>query len=59
MGKTRVELIKEYLKRLGDGESLESVKADFVANFKDVESAEILKAEQEILAEGTPFSTLL
>lgn len=56
MGKTRVELIKGYLKRLGDGESLESVKADFVATFKDVESAEILKAEQEILAESTPLS---
>lgn len=52
----RIELLKSYLKRLGTGEDLEAVKADFVANFSDVDAAEIMKAEQAILAEGTPLS---
>lgn len=52
----RIELLKSYLKRLGTGEDLEVVKADFVANFSDVDAAEIMKAEQVILAEGTPLS---
>ena len=32
----RAEQIKGYLKRLGDGESLENVKKDFVKEFNDV-----------------------
>ena len=52
----RIELLKSYLKRLGTGEDLEDVKADFVTNFSDVDAAEIMKAEQAILAEGTPLS---
>lgn len=51
----RTERLKSYLKRLGDGENLESVRADFVKNFSDVEAAEIMQAEQELLAEGTPL----
>ena len=54
--KDRIETLKEYLKRLGDGEPLEAVRKDFVEVFKDVDPAEIMKAEQEILAEGTPLS---
>ncbi len=50
-----VELLKGYLKRLGDGEALESVRADFVANFEDVEASMIMRAEQEMMAEGTPL----
>lgn len=52
----RIGLLKGYLKRLGAGESLESVRRDFVEQFKDVEASEIMKAEQEMLAEGTPLS---
>ena len=54
--KNRIETLKEYLKRLGDGEPLEDVRKDFVEVFKDVDPAEIMKAEQEMLAEGTPLS---
>lgn len=54
--KNRIETLKEYLKRLGDGEPLEAVRKDFVEVFKDVDPAEIMKAEQEMLAEGTPLS---
>ena len=54
--KDRIETLKEYLKRLGDGEPLEAVRKDFVEVFKDVDPAEIMKAEQEMLAEGTPLS---
>ena len=32
----RTEQLKEYLKRLGAGEALESVRADFVKQFSDV-----------------------
>lgn len=48
----RKKLIKEYIKRLTDGESLESVRADFVKNFENVSSAEIMDAEEELLSSG-------
>lgn len=54
--KDRIETLKGYLKRLGNGEPLETVRKDFVEIFKDVDPAEIMKAEQEMLAEGTPLS---
>lgn len=50
------EKIKSYLKRLGAGESLKSVRADFVKEFREVDSSEIMKAEQELLKEGTPLT---
>ena len=53
--KDRIETLKGYLKRLGNGEPLEVVRKDFVEVFKDVDPAEIMKAEQEMLAEGTPL----
>lgn len=49
-------MLKDYLKRLGNGEDLESVKKDFVQNFSDVEASEIMKAEQELIKEGTPIT---
>jgi DUF438 domain-containing protein len=52
----RTELLKSYLKRLGDGEDIEIVRADFVENFSDVEASEIMQAEQELLKDGTPLS---
>lgn len=52
----RTEQLKAYLRRLGDGEDLESVRADFVRDFGEVEASEIMQAEQELLKEGTPLS---
>lgn len=54
-GTGTTEQIKSYLKRLGEGEDLESVRADFVKDFKEVDAAEIMNAEQELLKEGTPL----
>lgn len=44
--------IKALLKRLNDGEPLDSVRADFLKDFKDVPATEIMKAEQELIGEG-------
>ena len=52
----RTEQLKSYLRRLGVGEDLESVRADFVRDFGEVDAAEIMKAEQELMKEGTPLS---
>ena len=52
----RTEQLKAYLRRLGDGEDLESVRADFVLEFGEVDASEIMKAEQELLKEGTPLA---
>lgn len=52
----RKEKLKSYLKRLGNGEELEDVRADFVHEFGQVEASEIMQAEQELLKEGTPLS---
>ena len=52
----RIALLKSYLIRLGQGEDLESVRAEFVENFRDVEASEIMKAEQALIKEGTPIS---
>lgn len=45
----RVEQIKTYLERLSAGEELEKVRADFAKEFKAVDPAEIMQAEQELL----------
>ena len=52
---SRTEQLKTYLRRLSAGESLESVRADFAEEFQDVEASEIMKAEQEMMKEGTPL----
>ena len=54
----RTALLKGYLKRLGEGEELESVKADFVEKFNSVDASEIMQAEQELIAEGTPITEI-
>lgn len=48
----RKDLIKSYLSRLSKGEDLEKVKADFKKNFEGVSSAEIMAAEEDLLASG-------
>lgn len=50
--------IKSYLQRLNHGETLENVQADFVQECKDVDPAEIMQAEQELLREGTSIEEL-
>lgn len=50
--------IKSYLQRLNNGEFLESVQADFVRECKNVDPAEIMQAEQELLREGTSIGEL-
>ena len=54
----RVEQIKTYLERLSAGEELEKVRADFAKEFKAVDPAEIMQAEQELLQGGTPLETV-
>ncbi len=53
---SRTEKLKSYLRRLGAGEDLEAVRADFVREFGEVEASEIMQAEQELMKEGTPLS---
>lgn len=48
----RKKLIKSYLSRLSSGEELDYVRKDFKENFKGVSSAEIMDAEEELLASG-------
>lgn len=48
----RKKLIKSYLSRLSYGEELDSVRKDFKENFEGVSSAEIMDAEEELLASG-------
>ncbi len=52
----QLELLKNYLRRLGKGEDLENVRKDFKANFQNVEAADIMRAEQELIAEGEPLN---
>ena len=52
---SRTEQLKAYLRRLGEGEELESVRKDFVEKFSDVDAHEIMDAEQQLMAEGTPL----
>lgn len=52
----RTKLLKNYVARLSEGEDLESVREDFVKNFKNVDAAEIAKAEQELIQGGTKIS---
>ena len=51
----RIALLKDYLARLKSGEDLAQVQEEFVQNFQDVDAAEIMRAEQELMAEGTPL----
>ena len=41
----RMEQLKSYLRRLSEGEILDSVRADFMREFKDVDAVEIMEAE--------------
>lgn len=49
----RTKLLQSYVARLSAGENLETVRTDFVAHFKDVDAAEIARAEQALIESGT------
>ena len=50
-----IDRIQEYLKRLGTDEDFEKVRADFVKEFEEVDAADIMQAEQQLLQNGTPL----
>ena len=52
---SRTEQLKNYLRRLGEGEDLETIREEFREQFGDVEASEIMCAEQELMREGTPL----
>ena len=52
----RAEALRSLLDRLSEGEDLESVRTDFVRDFKDVDPAEIMRAEQGLMESGMPLS---
>lgn len=54
----RAEALRSLLDRLSEGEDLESVRADFVRDFKDVDPAEIMRAEQGLMESGMPLSKI-
>ena len=56
MEEKNINLLKDYIKRLSNGENLESVRADFVEKFSDVEAFNIMQAEQQLMKEGVPFT---
>ena len=51
----RAAALKGFLQRLSDGESLETVRADFVKGFASVSAEEISAAEQQLIEDGTPM----
>ena len=50
-----IERIQDYLRRLGTDEDFEKVRADFVKEFKEVDAADIMQAEQQLLQDGPPL----
>ncbi len=50
----RQESLKAIIRKLHDGEPTDQVKAEFDELVKDVDSAEIARMEQALIAEGTP-----
>ena len=51
----RQAMLREYITRLNGGESLETVRADFVRHFEDVKAEEIAEAEQDLIKGGVPL----
>ncbi len=52
----RQEMLKQIIKRLHDGAAVEDVKAEFDRLVAEVDSAEIARMEQSLIAEGMPIS---
>ncbi len=52
----RKEIIKQIIKELHDGKSVDEVKGRFEAAFKGVSATEITEAEQALIKEGLPIT---
>lgn len=52
----RKEIIKQIIKELHDGKSVDEVKGKFEAAFKGVSATEITEAEQALIKEGLPIT---
>lgn len=50
----REKLLLEYVERLTQGEDLESVRGDFLENFRNVDALSIANAEQHLILSGVP-----
>ncbi|HHW90358.1 MAG TPA: DUF438 domain-containing protein [Clostridiales bacterium] len=55
MNKEKKQILKEIIKSLHNGASLEEAKAKFQKEFANVSSIEIAQAEQELINEGLPI----
>lgn len=51
----RTLMLRDYIKRLSQGESLETVRKDFIAHFSEAEPFEIMQAEQMLIREGMNY----
>ncbi|NJP41578.1 DUF438 domain-containing protein [Oscillospiraceae bacterium HV4-5-C5C] len=54
----RVRLIKDILRQLHEGKSVEAVTAQFAQGLGSVDVSEISAAEQELIAEGLPVTEI-
>ena len=54
-GASRQGRLRGFIERLSGGEDLESVRKDFVQEFRHVEAQEIMDAEQTLIKEGMPI----
>lgn len=54
-GEDRKQKLKAYIERLSRGESLETVREEFVREFQSVSALEIAEAEQQLIKSGTPM----
>ena len=52
----RNKLLESYVRRLSEGEELETVRRDFVEKFSDVDALEIANAEQALIQGGMPVA---
>ena len=48
----RLNLLKDYIHRVSNGEELETVQQEFKENFSDVSAVEIAQAEQQLIKDG-------
>ena len=56
---SQAEALKNILKKLSGGASVEDVREEFLATFKTVDAKEIAAAEAELIKSGTPVEEIL
>lgn len=52
------EKIMQYLLRLKNKENIDEVKRDFIKEFSDIDSKEIIKAEEQLIKSGVPIQEI-